>query len=172
MSSILSVSGLGKGYPDFQLDNVSFQLEQGRIMGFIGRNGAGKTTTLKSLLNFIHPDCGSITFFGKSLEGHEPEIKQELGYVSGGVDYYPRAKLKSITRVVSRLYDRWDSDEYILVMEGCAFAVPFFRDKLDTMNSQFMGEKLTVPGTGIAVYIILVLLSLSRCKKSFEGLNI
>lgn len=61
---------------------------------------------------------------------------------------------------------------YILVMEGCTFAVPFFRDKLDTMGSQYMAEKLTVLGIGIVVYIILVLLSLSRCKKSFEGLDI
>lgn len=117
MSTILSVSGLCKSYPGFQLDKVSFQLEQGRIMGFIGRNGAGKTTTLKSLLNFIHPDSGSITFFGKSLEGHELEIKQELGYVSGGVDYYPRAKLKNITKVASRLYDRWDKEEYAKYMQ-------------------------------------------------------
>lgn len=61
---------------------------------------------------------------------------------------------------------------YILVMEGCTFVLPFFRDKLDTMGGQYAAEKLTVLGIGIVVYIILTLLSMSRCKKSFEGLDI
>ena len=51
----LSVKGLCKEYPSFSLKDISFSVEQGTIMGFIGRNGAGKTTTLKSILNLVHP---------------------------------------------------------------------------------------------------------------------
>ena len=58
--NILQVENLSKTYPTFKLDNVSFSLEKGYIMGFIGRNGAGKTTTLKSMLRFVHPDCGKV----------------------------------------------------------------------------------------------------------------
>lgn len=47
--TVLQVQGLCKNYPAFTLSEVSFSLEAGRIMGFIGRNGAGKTTTLKSI---------------------------------------------------------------------------------------------------------------------------
>lgn len=54
----LSVKGLCKEYPSFSLKDISFSVEQGAIMGFIGRNGAGKTTTLKSILNLVHPSRG------------------------------------------------------------------------------------------------------------------
>ena len=101
---VLSVQGLCKRYPRFCLDHVSFSLEQGKIMGFIGRNGAGKTTTLKALLNLVHPDAGDIRFFGLPWAGHEKEIKPRIGFVSGGVDYYSKKKLKVITDVTRTAY--------------------------------------------------------------------
>ncbi|MCR4675718.1 MAG: ATP-binding cassette domain-containing protein, partial [Sphaerochaetaceae bacterium] len=65
--TIVEVKDLVKRYPSFELKNVSFNLESGRIAGFIGRNGAGKTTTIKSMLNMIHADGGNISYFGKAL---------------------------------------------------------------------------------------------------------
>ena len=106
--TVLRVEGLCKKYPKFQLKDVGFSLEAGRIMGFIGRNGAGKTTTLKSLLNFVHPDAGEIEFFGSTLAQDERGIKQKLGFVSGGVAFYPHRKLDAITRVTRSFYDNWD----------------------------------------------------------------
>ena len=60
----LEVSGLTKKYPSFLLDDVSFQVRPGEIMGFIGRNGAGKTTTLKCLTDMVHPDKGEALHCG------------------------------------------------------------------------------------------------------------
>lgn len=111
-SSIISVRNLTKKYPKFILSDVSFELEKGKITGFIGRNGAGKTTTLKSLLNLVHPDSGSIVFFGKSFDEAEFEIKQKLGFVSGGISWYPKSKLKTITHVTKKFYTDWDDDAY------------------------------------------------------------
>lgn len=112
MNEVLSVRGLAKRYPAFALEDVSFALRPGAITGFIGRNGAGKTTTLKSLLNFVHPDGGEIRFFGLDFAGNELEIKRRLGYASGGVDYYPMKKLKTITAVTRRFYPNWDENAY------------------------------------------------------------
>ena len=81
-------------------------------MGFIGRNGAGKTTTLKSILNLVHPSRGEIRFFGMELEKNELEIKKQIGFVSGGVDYYVIKKIKTITNVTRRFYDDWDEQAY------------------------------------------------------------
>lgn len=109
---ILTVKDLKKSYPGFALKEVSFSLPEGAIMGFIGRNGAGKTTTLSCLLNLVHPEGGEISFFGRPFAENEWEIKQQLGFVSGGVDYYPRKKLRTITRVTKRFYRDWDEDAY------------------------------------------------------------
>ena len=109
---ILSVEGLTKRYERFTLDNVSFSLEPGYIMGFIGRNGAGKTTTMKSMLGLVHPDGGKVEMFGMDFAEHEQAIKQKIGFAIGGVDYYPKAKLSSIAAVTKRFYDEWDDAAY------------------------------------------------------------
>ena len=101
---LLSVRDLCKTYPGFTLDHVSFSLESGYIKGFIGRNGAGKTTTLKALMNFVHKDEGAIRFFGMDFERNEQAIKSRIGFVSGGIDFYPRKKLRDITAVTRRFY--------------------------------------------------------------------
>ena len=70
--NILEVEGLCKTYPAFALRDVSFAVEPGTIMGFIGRNGAGKSTTIKSMLNLVHPDSGRVTMFGQDFYANEP----------------------------------------------------------------------------------------------------
>ena len=77
--TVLQVQGLCKNYPAFTLSEVSFSLEAGRIMGFIGRNGAGKTTTLKSILGLVHPDAGEIRYFGLPFAQNEQRIKEQIG---------------------------------------------------------------------------------------------
>lgn len=109
---VLSIQGLTKQYPTFLLDQVSFTVRQGEIMGFIGRNGAGKTTTLKALLHYVHPDAGQITFFGLPYSAHELAIKQRIGFVSGGVDYFPHKTLRTITAVTRSFYHTWDDVAY------------------------------------------------------------
>lgn len=108
----LKVTGLTKTYPGFLLDDLSFTLQPGKITGFIGRNGAGKSTTLKSLLNFVHPDRGEISFFGLGFDGHEQEIKNRIGYVAGAFDYYSKKKLKTISAVTARFYSNWNEAVY------------------------------------------------------------
>ncbi len=110
--SVLEVSGLTKRYPAFALEGVSFSLRERAITGFIGRNGAGKTTTLSSLLGLTCPDGGEARFFGLPFRGHEGEIKGRLGYVSGGVRFYPAKRLRAITAVTRSFYPRWDEGAY------------------------------------------------------------
>ncbi len=109
---MLSVQNLSKKYEKFTLKDVSFSLETGYIMGFIGCNGAGKTTTLKSMLGLVHADSGKVSIMGEEFASNEFNCKQKIGLVLGGVDYYPKKKLKVIADVTKRFYPEWDNDEY------------------------------------------------------------
>ena len=115
--SILEVAGLRKDYPAFTLRDVSFALEEGKITGFIGRNGAGKTTTLKAMLGFVHPDGGQVRFFGMDFAANQQKIKQDIGYVAGGVSFYPGKRLKAITGVTRSFYPTWDDAVYRRCLE-------------------------------------------------------
>ena len=112
MTSPLKVKGLCKQYPAFRLEDVSFELVPGSITGFIGRNGAGKTTTINSILAFVKPDAGDISFFGMEYPEHDREIKEKIGFVSAGMTYYTRKKLKTITAVTKTFYPGWDDGAY------------------------------------------------------------
>lgn len=118
MKSPLTVQGLCKEYPAFRLQDVSFSLVPGTITGFIGRNGAGKTTTINSVLSFVHPDAGEISFFGMPWEDHDREIKEKIGFVSAGMTYYTRKKLKAITAVTKTFYPAWDGEAYRKYMDA------------------------------------------------------
>lgn len=117
MSKVLEVVNLCKKYPRFELKDVSFSIEKGTIMGLIGRNGAGKTTTIKSLLNLIHPVCGSIRYFGLDLYENEAEIKKRIGYAGGAVDYYKKKKISAIVDTTKKFYPLWNEDAYAKYMD-------------------------------------------------------
>ena len=110
--NLIQVNNLCKIFPSFKLDGVSFSLEQGYIMGFIGRNGAGKSTTLKSMLNLMNNDGGTVSLCGLEMPKDEIEIKNQVGYVFGGVDFYPEAKIGSITNVTKTFYREWNEELY------------------------------------------------------------
>lgn len=110
--NMLTVQGLSKRYPSFTLQDISFSLPPGRIMGLIGKNGAGKTTTLKCMLNLVCPDAGVIEMFGQNFRKNETDCKQNIGVTFGEVDFYKQKKLETITAVTKRFYQNWDESAY------------------------------------------------------------
>ncbi|CUH92856.1 ABC transporter ATP-binding protein [Herbinix luporum] len=110
--NILTVKGLTKRYPNFLLEDISFAVPEGKIMGLIGKNGAGKSTTLKSILNLVNPDHGTIEMFGMDFRKNEERCKQDLGVVLGGIDFYNHKKLADITAVTKAFYKNWDNRAY------------------------------------------------------------
>lgn len=110
--NVLTVKGLCKTYPSFTLKEVSFALPQGIVMGFVGRNGAGKSTTLKSILGLVHPDKGQVTFMEQDVAQNEQYMKENIGVVLGGIDFYAQKKIKTITDVTRRFYPNWEDEKY------------------------------------------------------------
>ncbi len=116
-TTLLSVRNLNKKYPEFELKDLSFDLREGKITGFIGRNGAGKTTSINAILSFVHPDGGEVLFRGLPLGEDAGEIRAKIGFVSAGMTYYTGKKLGLITRVTRSFYPEWDGGAYRKYME-------------------------------------------------------
>ena len=112
MASALKVEHLNKKYPAFSLKDVSFEVKPGEIMGFIGRNGAGKTTTLKSIMNMIHYESGTITVFDKDMTEHELENKQRIGFALSELNYYPNRTIRQLMNVTKRFYKNFDEVKF------------------------------------------------------------
>ena len=89
MNTILKTHQLSKSFKDFKaVDNLSFEVNQGDIFGFLGQNGAGKSTTIRMLLSLIQPDAGNIEIFGMNLHTHRNEILMRVGAVIEKQDLY------------------------------------------------------------------------------------
>lgn len=108
MEKIINVNGLRKEYDNFKLEDISFSLEKGCIMGFIGENGAGKTTTIKLLLNATKKTAGEIQIFGLDHTKHEIEIKEKIGYVPADDYFTANATLLQHVKAMKPFYNAWD----------------------------------------------------------------
>lgn len=81
--SILSVKNLTKVFKKFKaVDDISFELKEGEILGLLGPNGAGKTTTIQMLLGVLTPTSGQINYFGKKLVDYREEILERVNFSS------------------------------------------------------------------------------------------
>ena len=109
---ILEIKNIFKSYPSFELKNISFTIEPGKIIGFIGRNGAGKTTTLKCIYNLVKPTSGEILYNSTSIVDIEANYKQDVAMLIGEMDYYSTKTVKALTSVTKRFYKNWDDNKY------------------------------------------------------------
>lgn len=128
---------IGKKYPGFTLEDVSFTLPQGCIMGFIGQNGAGKTTVIKRLLGLVAGQ-GQAILLGRENGGQVPEIKQQIGVMMDDSFFSELLRPQDIDKVLRRLYRNWDSGLYFQYLEQ--FEIP--RNKLLRQLSKGMKTKV------------------------------
>ena len=110
MDAILQVKNLSKQYTGFQLDNVSFSIPRGAIVGLIGENGAGKSTTIKAVLDLIKRDSGTVTFWGQELASSK-QLKEDIGVVFDGINFYETLTPAKVGKISSAAYRQWD--EYL-----------------------------------------------------------
>ncbi|MBC8587258.1 ABC transporter ATP-binding protein [Paratissierella segnis] len=107
---MLEINNLSKEfvYEKFKLDNVSFKLEPGYIMGFIGPNGSGKSTTIKLIMNLLKKDSGEIKIFGKDHLKYEKEVKDRIGFVYDESHFYETFTIEEMKNVIAPFYSKWD----------------------------------------------------------------
>ena len=115
---ILKVSDLSKNYNSFSLNSINFNVQKGKITGFIGINGSGKTTTIKSLAGLTIPSSGKIEYFGEEItRENESRLRNKIGFLLDGDYYYPELTLKQMKNIVSGAYSRWDENTFNFYME-------------------------------------------------------
>lgn len=103
---ILEVKNLTKKFKDFTaVDNISFEIKEGEILGLLGPNGAGKTTTIHMLLDVMDPTSGSISYFGKPLKGNRSEILKKLNFSSAYISLPWLFTIEEVLSVFANLYE-------------------------------------------------------------------
>lgn len=113
----IEISGVTKKYSGFTLDNISFNVPKGSIMGFIGQNGAGKTTTIRSILNLIPIDGGEIKLLGLDYQENEQQIKERIAVVFDELPFHDVFNAKDMARIFEGIYPKWSNAEYNSYLE-------------------------------------------------------
>lgn len=113
----IEINGLTKKYDGFTLDNVSFCVPKGTIMGFIGQNGAGKTTTIRALLNIIKTDGGTIQMLGMDHIAQERQVKERIAAVFDEIPFHDSFNAKQLNILFGGLYANWNPECFFRYLE-------------------------------------------------------
>lgn len=105
----LEVKGLSKKIGKFELQNISFELAQGTVMGLIGQNGAGKSSIIRCILNLLKKKSGEILIFDKDHAQFETEIREDLGIVFDELYVPDNLTAIDLEKIYQKVYKRWDS---------------------------------------------------------------
>ncbi|MBV7275220.1 ABC transporter ATP-binding protein [Clostridiaceae bacterium UIB06] len=153
MSNILEITNLTKEYKDFKLDNISFKLERGFIMGFIGPNGAGKSTTIKLIMNLVRKNSGEIKVFGLDNIENEKEIKQKIGFVYDENYFYEELNLIEMKNILAPFYKSWDNKAFNNYMSN--FNLPLKKKIKQLSKGMKMKYSLAIALSHGAEFIIM-----------------
>lgn len=113
----IEISNLRKCYDGFTLDDISFNVPGGSVMGFIGQNGAGKSTTIRAILNIIKTDGGSIKLLGMDHIQDEVQIKEQIAAVFDECPFHDSFRAKQLDILFRGLYKNWDGKKFYEYLE-------------------------------------------------------
>lgn len=106
---MIKVENLKKYYGKSRgIENVSFEIKEGEILGLIGPNGAGKTTTIRILTGFLKPNSGNALISNFKMPYEIDEIKENIGYIPGEVNFYGDMKVKEFLEFNRSFYKNID----------------------------------------------------------------
>src|SRR6202047_493382 len=129
---MITVNGLTKKYAHTTaVDQISFQVQRGQIVGFLGPNGAGKTTTMRMLTCFLTPTSGTATVAGFDILEQPLEVKKRIGYLPELPPVYPEMRIDEYLSFVGQLKGLAGSDLRARVDYACErCAVADVRNKI------------------------------------------
>ena len=117
MEYAIEVRNLTKRYKDFTLDDISFALPRGTIMGLIGENGAGKSTLINSILGIADSESRLTAILGLDMKTHSKKIKEDIAVIFNDSHYDINLTPKIIGHILSKVYKNWDSPLFSKYLE-------------------------------------------------------
>ena len=105
----IELSGVGKKYRFFALDNIHLKVPRGQIMGLIGPNGAGKSTIIRILMGLVHQDAGEVRVLGHPMPSEQISAKWDIGFVSEDMRLYESLTLGWHMSFMQSIYPDWDA---------------------------------------------------------------
>ena len=93
-------------------ENLSFNVEEGKILGLLGKNGTGKSTTINILNGFLQPTAGECLIYGENSQTLSPATKMRIGFLIEGHIQYTFMNIHQIEKFYSGFYPRWNSAPY------------------------------------------------------------
>lgn len=114
MENAITVKNLTKRYEGFVLNNISFQVPTGSVVGFIGENGAGKSTTILAMLGIIIPDAGEVELLGHKVgrKDRDESWREQVGVVFDECNFHWELKVKDVQRIMRNIYKTWDDEKF------------------------------------------------------------
>ena len=101
---MIKLEKVGKKFDRFvAVEDLSFEVSSGEVLGFLGPNGAGKTTTMKMITGFLAPSSGRIEVFGHDLAGDELAVKRLIGYLPEGSPAWDDMRVDQFLRFIAEL---------------------------------------------------------------------
>lgn len=136
----LKLTNITKKYDDFILDNVSFNVPKGNIVGLIGENGAGKSTTLNSILDIIERDSGNVFILDSEKNKISNATREKIGVVFDGNNFPEDLTPQKLNNVLKAIYSNWEEQKFYELLEK--FSLP--KNKKIKMFSKGMKMKLSI----------------------------
>lgn len=154
MKQAIEMKNVVKTYDSgFRLGELNITIPSGVIVGLIGENGAGKTTMIKSLLNVIRIDQGTIRIFEQDHQQQESKIKEDIGVVLDQTFFPELLTPKEINSIMKDIYSSWDQELFFQYLKD--FSLPV--DKQIRKMSKGMRKKLEI-ATALAHHPKLLIL--------------
>ncbi len=143
------------------VDNLTLDVPQGSIYGFIGPNGSGKTTTLRMIMNIIYPDSGAIRIFGEKMRGASTD---RIGYLPEERGMYKKMKVRDLLRFYGELKSGHRVDKAVDTWLEKLDLADWANKKIETL-SKGMGQKVQFISTVVSEPELIIL------DEPFTGLD-